>query len=312
MTTTNSNTIDLEAALVSLARESNAAFKGSHTRFTDDISIAKSRTATKSDRVAHMMALSDMGYSCGSLRKQVRFNDIIEKYRLGLAAVELGHLVGTVSYEPFSWYNSPETSDSTPENNLNALYRHMCAFEKCTVIDDKSFLPHPVHMACRSAMLVSVIYKEQNGCDNIADKSVDTESRIYGHNIGQVLSGLEFGYLLTSAEYYALSRVDADAITDAPVSFYLRMIHGELATLGSLLRELSTANDINTIRIEMSIATIASLIFRNCLLLVAAWFREEDNVEAFKQAISWYEHYEDGKYDYISTYSDMYVLPLLK
>lgn len=277
---------------------------------TSDI-IAKSDDTVRDARVAHMKTLADMGYRCGSLPKQIRFNDIIEKYRLGLAAVELGHLVGTVSYEPFSWYNSPETSDSTPENNLNALYRHMCAFEKRTVIDNKSFLPHPVHMACRSAMLVSVIYKEQNNCDNIVSKSDDIGQHIYKYTTGQASNKLMFGQLLTSAEYYALSQVDDNAVTDAPVSFYTRMLHGELATLGELLKRL--CNNPEAIdHVKTYAFDIASSIFRDCLLLVAAWFRTKDNVEAFKQAISWYDHYKDGKYRYISTYSNMYVVPLLK
>ena len=277
---------------------------------TSDI-IAKSDDTVRNARVAHMKTLADMGYRCGSLPKQIRFNDIIEKYRLGLAAVELGHLVGTVSYEPFSWYNSPETSDSTPENNLNALYRHMCAFEKRTVIDNKSFLPHPVHMACRSAMLVSVIYKEQNNCDNIVDKFDDIGQHIYGYTTGQSLNGLLFGHLLTSAEYYALSQADDNAVTDASVSFYIRLLHEELATLGELLRRLRS-NPRTIGHVEMGVFNIASSIFRDCLLLVAAWFRTKDNVGAFKQAISWYDHYKDGKYRYISTYSNMYVVPLLK
>lgn len=278
---------------------------------TTNDGIAKPDDTDRNAYAACRKTLADMGYHCDSLPKQIRFDDVIEKYRIGLAAVELGHLVGSISYEPFSWYNSPETSDSTPENNLNALYRHMCAFEKRTVIDNKSFLPHPVHMACRSAMLVSVIYKEQNNCDNIIDKSDDTGQRIYGYTTGQSLNGLLFGHLLTSAEYYALSQVEDNAVTDASVSFYIRLLHGELATLGELLRILrSNPRDIE--RVEMGVFNIASSIFRDCLLLVAAWFRTKDNVEAFKQAIRWYDHYEDGKYRYISTYSNMYVVPLLK
>ena len=278
---------------------------------TTNDGIAKPDDTDRNAYAAHMKTLADMGYRCGSLPKQIRFNDIIEKYRLGLAAVELGHLVGSISYEPFSWYNSPETSDSTPENNLNALYRHMCAFEKGTVIDDNSLLPHPVHMACRSAMLVSVIYKEQNNCDNIVAKFDDNGQPFYAYATNQSPNRLLFGHLLTSAEYYALSQVDDDAVTDAPASFYIRLLHGELATLGKWLRRLrSNPNCIE--HTKMGVIDIASSIFRDCLLLVAAWFRTKDNVEAFKQAISWYDHYKDGKYRYISTYSNMYVVPLLK
>ena len=285
------------------------ASKPSPNTTSDD--IAKPDDTDMDAYAACKKTLADMGYHCDSLPKQIRFDDIIEKYRIGLAAVELGHLVGSISYEPFSWYNSPETSDSTPENNLNALYRHMCAFEKGTVIDNKSLLPHPVHMACRSAMLVSVIYKEQNNCDNIVAKFDDNEQHFYAYATNQSPNRLLFGHLLTSAEYYALSQVDDDAVTDAPASFYIRLLHGELANLGKLLRRLRSNPDAIE-HIKMGVVNTAEAIFRDCLLLVAAWFHTKYNVEAFRQAISWYDRYEDGKYRYISTYSNMYVVPLLK
>ena len=278
---------------------------------TTNDGIAKPDDTDRDAYAACKKTLAAMGYHCDSLPKQIRFDDIIEKYRIGLAAVELGHLVGSISYEPFSWYNSPETSDSTPENNLNALYRHMCAFEKGTVIDDNSLLPHPVHMACRSAMLVSVIYKEQNNCGNIVAKFDDNEQHFYAYATNQSPDRLLFGHLLTSAEYYALSQVDDDAVTDAPASFYIRLLHGELALLGKWLRRLR-GNPVSIEHIKMGVVDTAEAIFRDCLLLVAAWFRTNKNKRAFYEAIRWYERYKAGKYKYISTYSYMNILPLFK
>lgn len=97
----------------------------------------------------------------GSIKNKKPMIDIIRKYKSALLAISLIHRIGTRKYELFSWYNKPVESDSTVENNINAMIRHFSAHRSGVVFDSESHLPHLFHLACRCAMLITTYYKEK-------------------------------------------------------------------------------------------------------------------------------------------------------
>lgn len=150
-----------------------------------------------------------------SIGKEIRVIDVISKYHLGLAAVEVGHLVGALKYKPFSWYNDPYHSDSTIDNNINAIYRHLTAYEMGYAYDKDSGLPQLFHVACRSAMLLGVAVKYAQ-----VEALPQITYQINGHS---------FGGLLLGCEYLALAEVGSqipDGYSD--ISAAIRELHQTL------------------------------------------------------------------------------------
>lgn len=99
----------------------------------------------------------------GAFKNKIKLAEIIKTYRFPLACIALIHRMGEVKYPSYSWFNNPEASDSTVDNNINAMLRHFSAHRMGFQIDPESKLPHLCHLACRAGMLITTFYRELNG-----------------------------------------------------------------------------------------------------------------------------------------------------
>lgn len=86
---------------------------------------------------------------------------LLKKYVKALAMITLVHDRGARKYFNYSWLIDPNASNSSIEDNLNALYRHFVAHSMGQIVDSEG-LPHIFHMACRAGMLVSTYYRQFN------------------------------------------------------------------------------------------------------------------------------------------------------
>lgn len=100
----------------------------------------------------------------GSFPLKVNIADVLQRNRFGLQVLGMVHERGSRKYKPYGWYNSPATTDSTVENNLNAIYRHFAAHSMGFPIDPEG-LPHVFHMCCRAGMLVTTAYRNWSDVD---------------------------------------------------------------------------------------------------------------------------------------------------
>ena len=69
---------------------------------------------------------------------------------------------GAKKHGAFSWQINPVESDSTVENNLSAILRHLTMIQQGRYIDDDDY-PHVFHLACRACMLVTVNLRHFGG-----------------------------------------------------------------------------------------------------------------------------------------------------
>ncbi len=214
----------------------------------------------------------------GSYGKGILLPDVIVKYKAELMAVELGHLVGALAYVPFSWLNNPISCDGDVSNNLNSLYRHMAAIADGTPIDPKSGLPHPVHMACRAAMLVTVTALRKH-----------RENYTPIHYDPTRLKDGCFGTLLTTQELVALAYQEYDVANLDGHDPY-REMHNLLACMA-----LNCAKeDIGAhAKLSEGIIELSRAIFVLALHICVTWIR--DNAELFEELMLRYNT-EDTKH----------------
>lgn len=98
----------------------------------------------------------------GAFKNKVPLIDVIRKYKTPLYCIALVHQLGEIKYPSYSWYNNPTKSDSTVENNINAMLRHFSAHRIGQTIDPESKLPHVLHLACRAGMMITTLYREMS------------------------------------------------------------------------------------------------------------------------------------------------------
>lgn len=96
----------------------------------------------------------------GALEGKVPYTQILQEFKLPLAAIGLVHRRGARKYSAYSWLNDPEASNSTIWENIDAMLRHMTA-HSIGMIQDPEGLPHIYHMCCRAGMLVTTYLREQ-------------------------------------------------------------------------------------------------------------------------------------------------------
>lgn len=209
-----------------------------------------------------------------SLPKDFKFMDVAKKYQLGLCAVELGHLAGSVKYKPFSWYNCPEKSDSLPINNVNAMMRHLTSLETGRVYDMDSGLPHVVHLACRAGMLVSIVRKLQHAGVVYVPQMSHT-----------VPDSPAFGGFLTGAEYLALYNADVylanhSNIKINSIDIAINVLHELLPQSGgSFLKDHEFTNGGNFKDIS-NLVLCEELIFYTAIMLCTYWLaRFPDSIQ---------------------------------
>ena len=94
----------------------------------------------------------------GAFSTKVPLVSSLEKHKLALAMVAVTHRKGGEKYPPFSWYNTPETGDSTVPNNIDASLRHLIAYSMGFAMDPDG-LPHTFHLCCRTAMMFTILDK---------------------------------------------------------------------------------------------------------------------------------------------------------
>lgn len=80
-------------------------------------------------------------------------------YRFHFRALAAVHELGRSKYSAFSWQNNPNASNSTIENNVDALMRHI-ALHKAGYTQDAEGFPHIYHIACRIGMLLTTWYRQ--------------------------------------------------------------------------------------------------------------------------------------------------------
>lgn len=74
------------------------------------------------------------------------------------------HTKCTFKHPFHSWENIPEKSDSTIENNIDAIMRHYINYsENHIALEKESGLPHLFHIACRAHMLLGTFYRDRLG-----------------------------------------------------------------------------------------------------------------------------------------------------
>lgn len=143
--------------------------------------------------------VSDTTEQFESIPKIIKLDEIMSKYKLGLASVELIHILGAEKYPLFSWYNTPETSDAIPVNCINAMYRHLIRINlDLFARDAETKIYHFMHLACRCAMLIGVLYKL---CARSTQPLFLAESD----------QPIQYGSLLAPSEIEALGYFDASS-----------------------------------------------------------------------------------------------------
>lgn len=126
---------------------------------------------------------------------KIPVSDIVKQHQAGLAMIALVHIRGTRKYEPYSWLNNPNASNSTVKENIDALWRHFTAHSMGRPVDPEG-LPHIFHMACRAGMLVSTYYRSINPIKPLYEDVRGLEK----------VDETTFGWMLTPEEIFSLSK----------------------------------------------------------------------------------------------------------
>lgn len=95
----------------------------------------------------------------GCIKGKAPLCNLTAKYRAAYTAIALIHHFGALKYSYYSWYNDPANCNSTIDDNLNAIFRHMTAHRIGKSIDSESHLPHVFHACCRAGMLITMYYR---------------------------------------------------------------------------------------------------------------------------------------------------------
>lgn len=131
-------------------------------------------------------------WETGLYKSKVPITNLLRDHRQVFLAIALVHLLGTRKYEPFSWLKDPIKSNSTVENNLDAIWRHLSSHSMGKILDYEG-LPHVFHMCCRAGMMISTLYR------NISpDKVTPT-------NPGNIEEA-KLGMFLTTEEIWSLAK----------------------------------------------------------------------------------------------------------
>ena len=126
----------------------------------------------------------------GAFKNKVPLIEIIRKYKTPLYCIALVHQLGEIKYPSYSWFNNPTKSDSTVENNINAILRHFSAHRMGQTVDPESKLPHVFHMACRAGMMITTLYREMSSNFRALNEMKKPEY-VTDDNIGAYITGEE-------------------------------------------------------------------------------------------------------------------------
>ena len=96
----------------------------------------------------------DISPIVGAYVGKASISAITKKFVIPLAMTAIVHERGTMKYVSYSWQNDPSASNSTVQDNLDAIERHLGAHSMGKLMDDEG-LPHLFHIACRASMMVT-------------------------------------------------------------------------------------------------------------------------------------------------------------
>jgi hypothetical protein len=122
-----------------------------------------------------------------SFNRKADMFDAIAWYKPTMNAIVTIHKDALVKYPLFSWELnvSPECS-STIYCCKNAILRHLILIGNGTYIDEESGYPHIAHVACRSHMLLTQVYRElhkdetpNSNNNGVGDSHFDPTSMLY-------------------------------------------------------------------------------------------------------------------------------------
>lgn len=183
----------------------------------------------------------------GAFKNKIKLANIIKEYQFPLACIALIHRMGEIKYPSYSWFNDPEASDSTVENNINAMLRHFSAHRMGFAIDPESNMPHLCHLACRAGMLITTFYRGLNG---VAHTDLMSKPSEYPNN--------PIGAYITGEEILSLSKVAKHEKGTALVP-----------RLNSLLINTIFNEELIDIENEFTTCNVFDSIFQTTLDLVA-------------------------------------------
>lgn len=130
----------------------------------------------------------------GAITEKIPVSKVIAEWHEPLAMISIVHIRGTRKYNAYSWLTDPNASNSTVQENIDALWRHFTAHSMGRPVDTEG-LPHIFHMACRAGMLISTFYRKKNRL-----KPAYQDVKTY------VKDNYSFGYMLTPEEIFSLSK----------------------------------------------------------------------------------------------------------
>lgn len=96
----------------------------------------------------------DISPIVGAYVGKASISAITKKFVIPLAMTAIVHERGTIKYVSYSWQNDPSASNSTVQDNLDAIERHLGAHSMGKLMDVEG-LPHLFHIACRASMMVT-------------------------------------------------------------------------------------------------------------------------------------------------------------
>lgn len=102
-----------------------------------------------------MLPTPDLGFS-----EKHSICDIYQTIQPYLAIISQVHELGAVKYACFSFQNTPDTSNATVRDNLDAMFRHYTLMTTNQIYDPEGF-PHIYFLLTRCHMFLTNWYREQ-------------------------------------------------------------------------------------------------------------------------------------------------------
>lgn len=98
----------------------------------------------------------------GGFDRKFNLGRVYMHFKESFQVISQVHALGAVKYGFYSFQNTPETSNSTVEDNLNAMVRHYLCVTTGTIMDKEGFA-HAHQMMARAHMLLTTWYRNEFG-----------------------------------------------------------------------------------------------------------------------------------------------------
>ena len=167
----------------------------------------------------------DLNSATGAFINKEPIGDKLRWFSSVLAMISLVHERGTMKYVSYSWMADPTKSNSTMNNNLDAIERHLDAHSMGKLMDPEG-LPHIFHLACRAGMLVTTAMRDRYG---VKDVPIRDKREAYAS-----LAASMIGSQLTAEEIIACSKqlpAAFDKIKQMSADELLPLVRGYLVDL---------------------------------------------------------------------------------